>query len=63
MESFTGHQAQAQVRKKSYTIQRLGHFAHGVYRNVQDSKIIVKGSQILILVLTTGSLHLILRTL
>ena len=60
MESLTFHGGQAHIRKKSCTFKRILDISRIVFhRNVQDSKIIVKDSPILILVLilTTCSFH------
>ena len=63
MESLIFHGGQAHIRKKSCTFNRILDISHMVFhQNVQDSKIIVKDSPILILILilTTNFLHSIL---
>ena len=61
MESLTFQVGgEAHIRKKSCTFYRILDISRIVFhRNVQDSKIIVKDSPILILIviLTTRSLH------
>ena len=63
MESLTFRRGQAQVRKSNLAqFNRILYISHMEFRqNVQDSKIIVKDSPILVLVLTIDSLHLILH--